>query len=127
MDRREFLAALLFGSTSVFSGAMEYTAGRSALGGDSHSVTHIFSDVSNARAVGNQYLAMRDVNRAVLLEFRKRIFPAASSVPKERDWHRVREGLRKRIRGDYQHSRCVCVDGWILSITEARLCALVAL
>lgn len=127
MDRREFLATLLFGSTSVFSGAAEYTARRRAPGGDDLSVTHIFSDVSDARAVGSRYLAMKDVNRATLLDFRKRIFPAGPSFYKEHGWQRVREELRKRIRGDYQHSRCVCVDGWILSITEARLCALVAL
>jgi len=127
MDRRAFLATLLFGSTSVLSGILEYTPERSALGGGSHPVTRIFSDVSSARDVGNRYLAMNDVNRATLLKCRKSILPPASSVLEERDWHRVREGLRKRIRGDYQHGRCVYIDGWILSITEARLCALAVL
>jgi hypothetical protein len=32
--------------------------------------------------------------------------------------------VRELIRADYDASRTICVDGWILSRTEARLCVL---
>jgi hypothetical protein len=35
--------------------------------------------------------------------------------------------VRTRIRADYTSDRLVCVSGWLLSRTEAALCALVAL
>ncbi|MCB1890553.1 MAG: hypothetical protein KDH20_23315 [Rhodocyclaceae bacterium] len=35
--------------------------------------------------------------------------------------------LRERIRHDYRDADCVDLDGWLLSRTEARLCALAAL
>jgi hypothetical protein len=31
------------------------------------------------------------------------------------------------VRGDFAHGRTVIVDGWILSVTEARQCALFSL
>ncbi|HEY2377889.1 MAG TPA: hypothetical protein VGH98_18090 [Gemmatimonadaceae bacterium] len=30
------------------------------------------------------------------------------------------------VRGDFEHGRTVALDGWILSVTEARQCALLA-
>ena len=35
--------------------------------------------------------------------------------------------LRGRIHGDLEAGRVAVVDGWVLAVTEARLCALVAL
>jgi hypothetical protein len=35
--------------------------------------------------------------------------------------------LLHRHSQDFEHGRFVKVQGWILSVTEARLCALVAL
>jgi hypothetical protein len=128
MNRRTFLATLLFGSTSAFVGVLNQTADRiGALGGEGHPVTHIFSDVSSARMIGKRYLATKDLDRATLLEFRKHICHTARYVHSERDFYKLREGLREKVRGDYQHGRCVCIDGWVLSITEARLCAIVSL
>jgi len=39
----------------------------------------------------------------------------------------LREWLRHQQRQDFEHGRIVKVRGWILSETEVRLCALVAL
>lgn len=36
----------------------------------------------------------------------------------------LREGLARRIRRDFAERRTVQLDGWILSLTEARQCAL---
>jgi hypothetical protein len=39
----------------------------------------------------------------------------------------LRADLEERIRNDFIHGDTVAVDSWLLSITEARLCALVSL
>ncbi len=36
-------------------------------------------------------------------------------------------GLAEQVRDDFTHRRTVTVDGWILSLTEARQCALYSL
>jgi hypothetical protein len=42
----------------------------------------------------------------------------------ERD---LNKSLEKKIREDFENGRVVSVQGWILSISEARFCAVVAL
>jgi hypothetical protein len=50
--------------------------------------------------------------------------------PQSREWFLATTGqertrfLARRIRADFARGRTVIVHGWILSITEARLCAL---
>ena len=40
------------------------------------------------------------------------------------DTRRLRETIAARVREDFRHGRTARVEGWILSRTEARLCAL---
>jgi hypothetical protein len=47
--------------------------------------------------------------------------------PARSDAARLRAGLARQLRADFAQSRVVRVDGWVLSVTEARLCALAAL
>ena len=39
----------------------------------------------------------------------------------------LRQALGQQVRDDFAAARVARVDGWVLSVTEARLCALVAL
>jgi len=39
----------------------------------------------------------------------------------------LRSSISVQIRNDFEEGRVVCLDGWILAVTEARLCALAAL
>jgi hypothetical protein len=85
-----------------------------------------FSDAVAARAVGNAYLASnpreRDGRRLVAR------LRAASS-----DWSRVRrsDDVRRlaavEVRRDYEAGRIANAGGWMLSLTEARLCGLAVL
>jgi hypothetical protein len=43
------------------------------------------------------------------------------------DPSRFNELLRQRLSVDFEQDRIVCIHGWILAVTEARLCALTAL
>ena len=39
----------------------------------------------------------------------------------------LRNQIDRRIRSDYREGRIETIEGWVLSRTEARLCALAAL
>ena len=49
----------------------------------------------------------------------------ASGLPQEPD--ALRRYVRDRIRQDFERGRTTDVNGWVLSSTEARLCAITAL
>lgn len=117
MTRRNFLTlpllALLacFGSSSL----------RAALAG-------FFEDRKSAASVGEEYLRLHpsEDDGAQLV---RRL--AAGS---EAEWERLaasdpaafRESVRARHREDFAAGRTVTLRGWVLSETEARLCALAA-
>jgi hypothetical protein len=48
-------------------------------------------------------------------------FPIRASAAAQGNW------LQKKLQDDFAHGRTVIVNGWLLSITEARICALAAL
>jgi len=49
------------------------------------------------------------------------------AIDKSADANLVRSALEKRVRQDFQENKTMVVDGWILSVTEARQCALFSL
>lgn len=107
---------LKFGKT----GQSEILAGKLA---------NFFRDKKSATVIGLEYLrsypAERDVG--LLLD---RIFSTRSKLRSEiagavTDRHR--RVLAMQTREDFECGRVVEVQGWILSLTEVRLCALVAL
>jgi hypothetical protein len=51
----------------------------------------------------------------------------AESKPPLNDPDAIKAWAREKIRGDFRVGRVVEVQGWILSATEARLCAFAAL
>jgi|SRR5689334_2242038 len=48
-------------------------------------------------------------------------------VPEENDWTRLSAPIPARVRYDFETGRTVLVNGWVLSVTEARQCALFSL
>lgn len=76
---------------------------------------------ASAAAVGARYLRDHPEERDAAL-------PLASAPPREpRAQARLRRQLRRESARDFQRGAVVRVDGWVLSRTEARLCASVHL
>jgi hypothetical protein len=50
-----------------------------------------------------------------------------SSIAKSTDETAIQEYLDKKVRQDFQEGNTVLVKGWVLSVTEARQCALFSL
>jgi hypothetical protein len=48
-------------------------------------------------------------------------------IDESTDSNLVNSVLEKKVRQDFQENKTVVVDGWILSVTEARQCALFSL
>lgn len=82
----------------------------------------------SARAVGRAYVATRPPERTlqrVLTALTADRFPPRMVLRADPQTLRVR--VREALRDDFARGRTVSVHGWVLSLTEARLCALVAL
>jgi hypothetical protein len=88
-----------------------------------------FRDKESARAVGREYLRIAPVE-ADTLKLTELICagrPERYAELNNADMGKVRSILLHQQREDFNKGRIVNVQGWILSETEARLCALATL
>ncbi len=89
----------------------------------------IFRNRRSAGVIGNEYLRGRHEEARVqaLIDLICQSPPLSreSSVEKYSKGPHAFPG--EQVRADFEHDRVVKVNGWILSETEARLCALAAL
>jgi hypothetical protein len=77
---------------------------------------------ASARVIGAAYLARHPAERD-----RSRLLKELDLGAAGCDGARIRALVADRRREDFASGRCVEVNGWILSRTEVRLCALAAL
>lgn len=78
-------------------------------------------DFASTHALGRRYRAAHpeEDSRAALIEaLRAEVGPGFSSL---------RDRLDEQVRADFERGRTVRLDGWIVSVTEARQCALYSL
>jgi hypothetical protein len=92
----------------------------------SAALANLFSEIDSAIVVGREYLRHHPDERdpdhvqhslSIALGGRLEAFDPAV----------LRQRVRCRVRQDFAENQVTLVDGWILSTTEARLCALAAL
>jgi hypothetical protein len=123
MTRRAFVAVC---GVSVAAGAYKLI-GADDDSYDAHAVAlavgAAFTDRGSARSVGEAYLRARPRERDErrLVGRLRRSNGAWTRVRRPED---VRRLARPQMRRDYEAGRLAAVDGWYLSVTEARLCAL---
>ena len=84
---------------------------------------------ASAAVVGRRYLAghPQEADRQWLAGELDADLRRQGCDSRQADAARLRAGLARQVRTDFARSRVVRVDGWVLSVTEARLCALAAL
>ena len=130
--RRDFLLGVLAacGTPLVVPGsASAYQAPQAGPGPDPHAraaAEYFGGGVESARTIGEAYLRQINVQptRASILEHTGgavRILAAA------RDQQAALTELIGAVRRDFQDGRVVHLEGWIVSRTEAELCALTLL
>ena len=83
----------------------------------------------SAAVVGRRYLAghPQEADRAWLAAQLEADLSCQGCAPLPGDRPALRAGFSHQIRTDFARGRVVRVEGWVLSVTEARLCALAAL
>lgn len=138
LDRRHFVAAA--GAGLVVLALQRWPAvgaggaavggagpGRAGPAGAAH-LAHLFAADESARAVGRAYLCVTPAerDREALARLLADGEPARVGASRTRAAE-LRATIARRIRDDFAHGRTTVVDGWVLSLTEARVCALAAL
>jgi hypothetical protein len=120
MNRRSFLSTLVLGVTGLIGWGFGLLSPHSAPDHTAALVDAIFSNRLNAQRIGQHLLSPGSSDelpgRSV----------APSSVPDEAGLRlppsATVDEIRQQVRRDYAQDKTVCVDGWLLSVTEARLC-----
>ena len=131
MHRRQFLLLALGLAGSVAAGSKLSGAAEGWLrqGNLRANLTALFIHQESAQAIGRAYLqsypreadALRLEDQIARGIAGGRMLLATTSKPE------VSKLLTDRIRQDFATDQVVKVQGWILSVTEARLCALTTL
>lgn len=122
LSRRGFLATLAVGIAGAALGLRLYwTVGHPPVGAER--LVRLLPHADSAARTGRRYLEdtprEADATRLVAL---------IGATPAGADSDAaLREYLEARIRQDFIDGATVAVDGWLLAVTEARLCALVSL
>lgn len=121
LERRAFLRALVeLAAAGVWLGPLAACARdplREQLGA-------FYAEREAAAALGRLYLEANpgESDPELLME------RLAGGIERPRsDAAALARHLRARHRADFEHGRLTSLDGWLLSQTEARLCALAAL
>jgi len=88
-------------------------------------LSRLFSDPRNAKVIGNRYLSQYPVKRD------RELIIADLGLPPHHseifNGNSLKRWLRESQQRDFTLGNTVMVDNWILSLTEATLCALIAL
>jgi hypothetical protein len=127
IDRRDAVRALGLAGLSLALVPAGYALKTGGSGSQSMAawLRSMIADLQSARRVGQAYLATtpEEADRDRLLaQLYPRLEPGA-----DRSAAAWRESYMARCRQDFAEGRTVRIDGWVLSQTEARLCALATL
>ena len=93
-----------------------------------HRLLAVLARPDSARAVGRRYLATvpAEADHRWLAQEIARSMDLALAELASRPPTVLAQLLRQRIRRDFREQRMRALDGWLLSMTELRLCALAA-
>jgi hypothetical protein len=128
VSRRTVLAGLAAGIVGAAIGLRLYWPG-SDVTREARRLAGMLRNPDSAARLGRLYLdeRPREADATLLVTLigaaRGPALPPASPSADEA----LRADLEERIRNDFIYGNTVAVDGWLLSLTEARLCALVSL
>jgi hypothetical protein len=131
MQRRRFLVCL-WAVGGLWIGWPARAGTRFALAGPAQSADRlaaVFRQRTSAAAVGRAYLAGHPGDAGVdhLVTQLGEALRRWDCEPDRADRMTLRAAMSRLVKEDFARSRVVKVDGWVLSLSEARLCGLVAL
>jgi hypothetical protein len=130
-SRRHFLAGILWALLVALRSNHAWAAlteQRGRMPFNSRLVT-LLKHEESARIIGHEYLRMapHEANVHVLLGLISLGHTDSSIGTSDQNPESLREQLQLRTCRDFEEGQIVKIRGWMLSLTETRLCALVAL
>ena len=127
MHRRSFLTKLLLSVTGIVGSGTGLLANWASEDYKSSTFESLFSDMPSAQRIGKRYLASYEDQDSVDAILERKLMSLQMRHSASPNQQIRAQEIRLLIREDYNNNCVVSIDGWILSITEAQLCATVAL
>jgi len=128
LGRRQFISAAgCVWVASLRVPGIALAAEDKAVGGEfADGLVRIFRDQRSARTIGREYLkgVPAEADKAHLVSL---ISQSRNQTPDLPGRLSLEEWISSRIREDFSSSKVVNVGGWVLSETEARICAICVL
>jgi hypothetical protein len=125
LHRRRFLALALTtgGSLLALATLPDWLGLQSTL---SAKLTKLLAHQESARIVGAEYLKQypHEADARVLQDRIVAGFAGGYATLSSAHESAIRQLIEERVRQDFETEQIVKVQGWVLSVTEARLCAL---
>lgn len=133
IDRRKFIGNLLcLGGIAVLATpqrSLAWVTQHAGLNRPGMPLTQLIRQQESARVVGRAYLEAvpaegnaLQLSDTLMASLNLDAENAGALAPEQ-----LHQRLRERVRADFRNGRTVKLEGWILSQTEARLMALIAL
>jgi hypothetical protein len=129
LSRRRFLLMALASLTTACSDT-DHSASAGNAGAGAAWLAQIIGDPEAAARLGRVWLAMHpeyDRGDTLVTDIQKALTKYDASTAFSKNPQRTAAALQQLVREEYIHDEVQTVDGWILSITEARLYGLAAL
>ena len=132
LSRRRFLLMALAGLTAACSDADQIASGGTTgkTGAEPVWLSKIIGDPEAASRLGQAYLAVHPGyyhGDRLVTDIQQALERYDASAAISSDPQRIVDALQQLVRHEYTQGKAEAVDGWILSVTEARLYALAAL
>jgi hypothetical protein len=134
-SRRQFLVTPIWLGLSAFIrpyqvwGVITERRRHNSFSSSSSRLVKILRHKESARIIGLEYLrtAPKEADAQILVHLISLGFIENQQDLYDADTERLREFLRLRMRQDFEGGQIIKLKGWMVSVTEARLCALTAL
>jgi hypothetical protein len=130
MERRKFIALTAIGSTATVFTSLRCNPRQSSnyAALEKPEQLSLICDEQTIREIGMTYRLQRpEENETRKLENLLSADSAGYPLPAVADDQKIRALLSGKVAADFAKSNTVVIKGWILSVTEARQCALFAL
>jgi len=127
--RRLLLGAMGFGLSLGFQALDHWSWISESRYSDSSRLAHLWQYQPSARVLGQEYLRVTpaEAKQKTLTALVVNRLPAKYRTLSAVTDRQLRDHLLAAARRDFIQARTVQLDGWMMSLTEARLCAIATL
>jgi hypothetical protein len=129
MKRRTFVALSVIGITGIAGIPLTHQWERLSGWGSPFAKPELLSMITNKKSIstiGHTYVQLfpKESNYNILFSLLADTKLQTDNIIHESDADVIRSRLDNKVKSDFENERTLVLDGWVLSLTEARQCAL---